>query len=144
MSTWLLSIAGVVVVGVLVDLLLTDSHVSKFVRAIYGFFILFVIVSPLPGLIGGGLEVGGFEPDQGIVGSINAQSLQAAQVRVDRALANAEFGYVLVMIIPDSGSTSFRIDRVFVTGGGLENQDAIIRIVRTTLNIDERRIVYHA
>ena len=47
-SAWLLSIVGVTVVGVLVELLLTDSPMSKFVRSIYTFFILFVIIQPLP------------------------------------------------------------------------------------------------
>jgi len=50
MTAWLLSIVGITVVGVLVELLLTDSPMSKFVRSIYTFFILFIIVSPIPGM----------------------------------------------------------------------------------------------
>jgi len=144
MSTWLLSIAGVVVVGVLVELLLTDSHMSKFVRAIYGFFILFVIISPLPELFGRGIEVGGMEPDREIIGTINAQSHAAAQTRVERALSTGGFPNVIVTIIPNPHSLSFAIDNVFVNSGGagLDQKDEIIRIVTTALNINQGRIIY--
>ena len=138
----MLSVAGVVVVGVLVELLLTDSHMSKFVRAIYGFFVLFVIVSPLPNLIRSGAEFGNFETDAGLVGAINAQSLQTAQTRVDRALANANFVGVIVTIIPVKNAPSFAIERVFVNTGGHQSRAEIIGIVTTVLNIDERSVTY--
>jgi hypothetical protein len=48
MSIWLVSIVGATVIGVLIELLLTDSVMSKFIRGIYSFFILFIIVQPLP------------------------------------------------------------------------------------------------
>ncbi len=51
MTTWLASIVGVVVVGVIVELLTQRGRMGSFVRAIYGFIVLFVIVSPLPNLL---------------------------------------------------------------------------------------------
>ena len=51
MSAWLLSIVGVAVIGVVVELVLTDSPMAKFIRSIYSFFILFVIIAPLPALL---------------------------------------------------------------------------------------------
>ena len=142
MHSWLLSIAGVVVVGVLVDLLLTDSHMSKFIRAIYGFFILFVIVSPIPNLIRGGVNLSNLDPDDELMGHINAQSLVAAQHRLDRAMNTAGFSHVLTTILPVLGNVSFQIDRDFVTGGGIDNRARIIQIVTATLNVDEGRIIY--
>lgn len=51
MTAWLASIVGVVVVGVVVDLLTQGRRMGNFVRSIYGFIVLFVIVSPLPKLL---------------------------------------------------------------------------------------------
>ena len=51
MRAWLASILGIVVVGVVVELLTQNRRMGNFVRAIYGFVVLFVIVSPLPNLL---------------------------------------------------------------------------------------------
>ena len=52
MVGWLAPILGVVVVGVIIELISKDSRLGKFVRSIYAFFVLFVIVQPLPSLLG--------------------------------------------------------------------------------------------
>ena len=51
MTSWLASILGVVVVGVVVELLTHNRRMGSFVRSIYGFVVLLVIVSPLPNLL---------------------------------------------------------------------------------------------
>ncbi len=48
MATWLGNILGVVVVGVIVELLTQNRRMGNFIRSIYGFVVLLVIVSPLP------------------------------------------------------------------------------------------------
>lgn len=152
MTAWLLSIAGIVVVGVLVELLLTDSHMSKFVRSIYGFFILLVIVTPLPGFLRG-IETGGIgiDYDWELVGIINTQSIESARHRAERALQGAGISGVILVIQADETSPSFRINRVFINAGAASSvnpnitlRTEIIRIITATLNIDEGRIVYHA
>ena len=51
MTAWLASILGVVVVGVIVELLTRQSRMGNFIRSIYSFLVLLVIVSPLPQLL---------------------------------------------------------------------------------------------
>ncbi len=51
METWLGSILGVVVVGVVVELLTQNRRMGNFIRSIYGFIVLLVIISPLPKLL---------------------------------------------------------------------------------------------
>lgn len=51
MTTWLASIVGVVVVGVIVELMTHHGRMGPFVRSIYAFIVLFVIVSPLPKML---------------------------------------------------------------------------------------------
>ena len=48
MTGWLASIVGVVVVGVIIELLTQNRRMGAFVRSIYGFIVLLVIVAPLP------------------------------------------------------------------------------------------------
>ena len=51
MAAWLGSILGVVVVGVIIELLTQNRRMGNFIRAIYGFIVLLVIVTPLPQLL---------------------------------------------------------------------------------------------
>ena len=51
MAAWLGSILGIVVVGVFVELLTQNRRMEKFIRSIYGFIVLFVIISPLPKML---------------------------------------------------------------------------------------------
>ena len=50
MAAWLGSILGVVVVGVVIELLTQDRRMGNFIRSIYGFIVFLVIVTPLPKL----------------------------------------------------------------------------------------------
>jgi len=90
-SAWLLSIVGVTVIGVLVELLLTDSPMSRFVRSIYAFFILFVIVQPLPNL----LNNASFEFENNIEMNTGLYN-NIVERRVREALQSAGYNNVLV------------------------------------------------
>lgn len=50
-SAWLINILSVVVSGVLVDLLLPNGKLNGFIRAVFGFLAVTVIISPLPKLL---------------------------------------------------------------------------------------------
>lgn len=51
MTAWLASIVGVVVVGEIVELVMQGRRMGNFVRSIYSFMVLLVIVSPLPKIL---------------------------------------------------------------------------------------------
>ena len=51
-SNWIISIAGVVCLSVMVDLLLPNGQMSKYIKGIFSFIILLVIIMPLPNLLG--------------------------------------------------------------------------------------------
>jgi hypothetical protein len=51
MTAWLASIVGVVVVGVIVELVMQGRRMGNLVRSIYSFMVLLVIVSPLPKIL---------------------------------------------------------------------------------------------
>ena len=136
MTAWLLSIAGIVVVGALVDVLLSDSSVHKFVRSIYAFFVLFVIVQPLPGFFRDTLEVSGsIELDTELMERINAQTTTALQRNAQLALESAGYNGIIVTIHPGA---------VYINalGSNTNNRQDIIKIVRTVTNVSEEVIHY--
>lgn len=51
MTGYLLSVIGVVILGVLVDLVLPTGQMNKYVKSMFGIFTILVIISPVPKLI---------------------------------------------------------------------------------------------
>ncbi len=90
MGMWLAPILGVVVVGVIIELISKDSSMGKFVRSIYSFFILFVIIQPLPKLLGDMdfFDSSSVQVNSGLASEINSGSKEA---RIKLALY--ELGY---------------------------------------------------
>ena len=140
MSGWLLSILGVTVIGVLVELLLTDNPMSKFIRSIYAFFILFVIVQPLPAFFRDGISVGAaIQPDTAIIQTINANSATAFARNAENTLAGAGYPNVIVTIDYDKTATSFKIQKIYVNTWNSTNINVpnVIKIVATVCSVDE-------
>ncbi|MDR0383774.1 MAG: hypothetical protein LBH47_00405 [Christensenellaceae bacterium] len=48
MKEWLAGVVAIVVFGVIIELISKDTPLWRFIRGIYGFFVLFMIVRPLP------------------------------------------------------------------------------------------------
>ena len=152
MSSWLISIVGIVVVGVIVELLLSDSNMSRFVRSIWGFFLLLVIVQPIPGFVRN-LDVGNVEIDWdwGLIGQINTQSATGLARNTELGLANSGFENVLITIKPNMNSTSFQVSEVHINASAvtvrhnrpnINTQDEIIRIVRLITRATDNQIIF--
>jgi len=98
MATWLASIVGVVVVGVVVDLMTQGRRMGNFIRAIYGFIILFVIVSPLPNLLKMNWE--GL-PTENLVNAELVENLQqnSKQLQVSQTLRTLGYEKALITVV---------------------------------------------
>lgn len=55
--TWALSILGIALLGMLVDLLLTKSRLKPYIRSVFAVITALVVVTPLPGLLRAGGNV---------------------------------------------------------------------------------------
>ena len=138
MTPWLLSIVGITVVGVLIELLLTDSPMSKFVRSIYAFFILFVIVQPIPGFLKNGAAAVSGEVflNTPLLETINAQTRAALQARTTEVLDTA--GYNCIVTIFG--------DKVYINASDSTKKDAaaIISIVTAVCNVRPEAVEVYA
>ena len=50
-SKWILSIAGIICASVLVEFVLPDGQINKYIRGILSFIIVLVIIMPIPKLL---------------------------------------------------------------------------------------------
>lgn len=88
MASWLASIVGVVVVGVVIELLTQNRRMGAFVRSIYGFIVLLVIVAPLPNLFKAGWWTVGADDliNSSVVDNLAESSAQARVKQILRAM----------------------------------------------------------
>ena len=100
MTAWLASIVGVVVVGVVVELVTQGRRMENFVRSIYSFVVLFVIVSPLPKLLQTDWDTLQMENlvDAELVENLSQSS---KQVQVSQILRNMGYENALVTLVDD-------------------------------------------
>ncbi|MDR0975726.1 MAG: stage III sporulation protein AF [Christensenellaceae bacterium] len=130
MSAWLLSIVGVIVVGAVLEIMLGESGISKFVKGIYGFFILFVIVSPLPKLIKQASADLKFE-------------IQSLEVSAPEASTSAAVETILGELGIENAVVLTSGDEIYINISGLKtelNADYIKSVISSALNIKKERI----
>ena len=48
MNAWLLSIVGVVSLGVLLEILLADGETAKYIKGVFALAVVLILVAPLP------------------------------------------------------------------------------------------------
>jgi hypothetical protein len=154
MSSWLLSIAGIVVIGALIEVLLTDSSVHKFVRSIYAFFVLFIIAQPIPGFFRNTVaqvQTGVvLELDTQLIQTINSQTAAAMQRNAMTALSTAGFDSVIVTIDVEPNA-NFIIRSIYINAfdvvlranpPNINIKQEIIKIVRAVTGASEEVIHY--
>lgn len=100
MAGWLASVVGVVIIGVVVELLTHGRRMANFVRSIYGFIVLYVIVSPLPNLLKAEWWQAEVEQmiDVGVVADLQQSS---KQLRVQQILQTQGYQHAMITMVDD-------------------------------------------
>ncbi|MDE6967403.1 MAG: stage III sporulation protein AF, partial [Clostridia bacterium] len=60
MNGWLLSIVGVVALGVLLEILLSDGQTSKYIKGVFSLAVVLVLVAPLPKFLNKNFDINDF------------------------------------------------------------------------------------
>ena len=120
MTAWILSIAGISVVSVLVDLILPSGQTAKYIKNIFAFITIFVIISPLPKLLSGDVKIDDiFESEEIILQEdflyqVNRDKLSALESSVQVNLESEGVKGVIVSLSADIFKTEMQIEEVFV------------------------------
>lgn len=159
-SAYILSIAGIVLLSVIVELILCEGQMKKYIKSIFSFFIIGVIISPLPNLISSKsissiFQMEDYDLQSSFLSSINSQKAEAMANDVTAQLGEIGYENVKIVISPVNGyDTDFQIkqvkisDKDMITNGKAKNSDMakireeIIEYVSDRLDIKKEIIVY--
>ena len=96
-STWVLSIAGIICISVLLELVMPEGQMNKYIKNIFSFVIILVIVLPLPKLMNKNIDLSSMFQYQEIqlqedfLEEINGSKLSSLQKTIEKdASLNAE------------------------------------------------------
>lgn len=120
MTAWILSIAGVTILSVVVDLILPSGQTAKYIKNIFAFVMILVIISPLPALIKGNFNVNDiFESEEIVlqedyIYQVNRDKLTALEEEITSRLENNGIKNVVVTINADIFQIEMKILEVNV------------------------------
>ena len=119
-SAWILSIAGISVIGVLVELILPNGQTKKYVKGVFAFVVVMVIITPLPKIFGSDFRVDDIFEENAIiiqgdfVYQINRDRLEKIEEMIESDLSDEGFEKIKVKINANIFTTNMTIDAVFV------------------------------
>ena len=151
MTSWLLSIIGVVFLGVLFDLIYPNGKTNNLCKSIFAMLSLFVMISPILKLDINKLNVSTLYED-GLLEYINEAKLNTIQLEIDTHLKNCGINGVVVKIDTNLTKEEFSIEKIYVDTTNIvltENitninkYDVIINEVSSLIKIEKERIIVY-
>lgn len=93
MKGYILSILGVVVVGILVDVIIPSGKINKFIKSIYAIFVVMIIISPIINLFNRhkdfNFSYNDYTTSQPLLNYLNKQKLNGYQKSIISTLDEA-------------------------------------------------------
>ena len=80
-SSWVLSIAGVICISVLIELIMPDGQMNRYIKNIFSFIIVLVIILPLPKML---QKEYNYENIFGVENSVKVDEEYLYQINLDK------------------------------------------------------------
>ena len=158
-STWVLSIVGIIILSILVDLILPSGKTSSFIKNIFGYLIIVVILSPVFTFftskdfsVNDLFDKENVQIQDGFVASVNRQFLDNAEKAIEKACEEEGFRFVEVGIEADIFENQLIINQISVNlkfvviDDKAKNKNiktSILDIVQDNIKIEKEIVVFY-
>ncbi len=122
MNAWLLSIVGVVSLGVLLEILLADGETAKYIKGVFALAVVLILVAPLPKFLNKDFDLNDFfgkemQTQTTFLNSVNERKNQERENRILTELKKSEIDVQKVRIFYLRGDTdNIDVVKVYVKG----------------------------
>lgn len=148
MGVWIMSVVGVICLGLLLEIVLPEGQTAKYVKGAFSLLIVFVIAAPLPNLLGKDLKLKldscTFEVDGDYINATYSAYSQGTAKSIEKYLL--ENGYVCDVDIVLKDATPAAYERIDVAVRNFKAQVAdavskeVRRLITERLKCDERKV----
>ncbi|MDE6565493.1 MAG: stage III sporulation protein AF [Clostridia bacterium] len=116
MNAWLLSIVGVVSLGVLLEILLADGETSKYIKGVFALAVVLVLVAPIPKFLNKDFDINEFFGEEMATQTTFLQSVNERR--------NAERESKVLSELKKANITAEKV-RIFYLRGNLDDIDVV-------------------
>lgn len=160
-STWILSIAGIICISVIVELILPEGQMNKYIKGIFSFIVILVIIMPIPKLIGSNFDFSNIlnyensvNVDEDYIYQLNLNKLNLLKEDIETEINKHGYENVSVYINCNIFENKMNIKSITVDLNSLvisenaEHKDItkikkdITNIILSFIQIDEEEILY--
>lgn len=160
-SSWIVSIAGIVCISVIVELILPDGQMNKYIKGIMAFLITLVIILPLPKLLNSDKDYSNIfnydesiNVDENYLYQLNLDKLNSLQNDIEKDVEKLGYENVKIYISADIFDSQMSFSSITVDISGLvitnnaEHKNIskikkdITSIILSHVNLDEEVILY--
>ena len=158
LSSWVLSIAGICILSVLIDLFLPSGQISSHIKTVFNFIIIFVIIAPIPKFIknyqvyySSFINTSEIELQEDYIYQLNRDKLTALENEIKNGIKSRGILNVDIAISADIFVKAMEINGIFVdlTNAVIEKNEQHIdikkeveEVILTKVNIEKEKIEY--
>ena len=160
LSNWILSIAGIICVSVIVELILPDGQMNRYIKGIFSFIIILVVIMPIPKLLNRDFDFSnifdnsGYEIDSDYLYQVNLDKMNSVKNEIEKQIEKRGYLNVVVSINCDIFDNCMQYKSIFVdlsdlviSGQAEHNNISKIKkdissIIMAIIDIDEEAILY--
>lgn len=157
MTNYLLNILGIVIMGVLIEIITPNGRMSKYIKSIFSIFVVFVLISPLATIstnvnISKYFDIITYQLDNNLLTDINDRKIDAIETDIENTLADEQITDVNVDINYELTNNEIIIQNVQIDlknailnrqFGHINKYAFINEIVLRYVDIEERIIEYY-
>lgn len=158
LSSWVLSIAGICILSVLIDLFLPGGQISSHIKTVFNFIIIFVIIAPIPKFIknyqvdySSFINTSEIELQEDYIYQLNRDKLTALENEIKNGIKSRGILNVDIAISADIFVKAMEINGIFVdlTNAVIEKNEQHIdikkeveEVILSKVNIEKEKIEY--
>lgn len=160
-SSWILSIAGIICISVIVELIMPNGQMNRYIKGIFSFIIILVIIMPIPKLLKLDLDLSkafnteNVKVQEDYLYQLNLDKVMAAKEGAENEIKSKGYNNVIVSINADIFAQKVEFKSITVDISNLVITDKaehknivdirydIVKVVQTYVKIEEGKIYFN-
>lgn len=156
MSKYILSILGIVVVGVFIDIVIPTGKINQFIKSVYGIFVVLVIANPIISLFkkvsNYQFNYNNYEVNQNLLNYISKMKVEAMEGDIEKRISTEGLNNVKVKInfsqeLDNLQINSCNVDLRNMTSSSNKvhsnRYEIVINAVKEVANLDKEVIIFY-
>ncbi len=156
-SAWVLSIVGIVILTLIVDIILPEGQTNKYIKSVFAVITVFVIALPIPSLFNGDIDIGGVLKNEqaGVIDTTFIENLmqERASVVKDELLKEYKANGIdnVEVEISYKDDVKFSIEKIFInvknsvivgSDKNINIKEKVLSITINLLDISDENVVF--